>query len=209
MRGNPRTSKRGLYGAPDLSARVSRREGDFWIGVEVEVGGEAVFGGEIDGRCRLVGVIDAGQPFVGRLESLRGEAQGLEQEVGALEVDHVGGDGLDELIDRREHGGHGLNRRQFQVEAFHAGAGLGRAKLTGAIAQMKGAIVAVFDGDGVASAAGVVEMIASFVGHRSPRTVSSFAKIVLIYRIEVSSNIKFNSVLVLDLARDTLVLKFT
>ena len=78
------------------------------------------------------------------------------------------------MIDRRKHGGHGLNRWQVQVEALHAGAGLCRSKLADAITQVKGAIVAVGDGGGVASAASVVKMIAGFVGHRSPRTVSSF-----------------------------------
>ena len=84
VRENPRTSKRGLYGAPVLSARISRRKSDFGRSVGVKVGGEAVFGGEIDGRGGLVGVIDAGQPFMDGLESLRGEAQGLSRKSARL-----------------------------------------------------------------------------------------------------------------------------
>jgi hypothetical protein len=56
-------------------------------------------------------VKDAGLPLVGRLEALRGEAQGLKEEVGALEIDHIGSDGLDEMVKSRHHGGHGFDGR--------------------------------------------------------------------------------------------------
>jgi hypothetical protein len=72
-----------------------------------------------------------------------------------------------------------------QVEAFHAGSGLGRAKLTGAITQVKEAIVAVVDGHRVASAAGVVKMIAGFVG--SPLKVAGSQKTVSGFKFRVSS----------------------
>ena len=125
---------------------------------EVEVAGEAVLGGEINVGGGLVGVSDAGGPLVGPLQVLGCGAHGLEQEMGALEVEHVSGHGLDELVEGRLHGEHVFQRGEAEVEALAAGAELGHAKLAGAVAEMEGAVALSADGDGVASAAVVVEM---------------------------------------------------
>ena len=124
---------------------------------EVEVAGEAVLGGEIN-IGGVLGVSDAGGPLVGPLQVLGCGAHGLEQEVGALEVEHVGGDGLDQLVEGRLHGEHVFQRGKAEVEALAAGAELGHAHEAGAVAEMEGAVALSADGDGVASAAVVVEM---------------------------------------------------
>src|SRR5271166_2015686 len=141
--------------APLLAQDDTLREGDFWWGVDVEVLREAVFGGNVncDG---VAGVGDAGRPLVARQQELGGCAQGGEEKVGSLEVDHVGGDGLDQLVEGRLHGKHVFEGRELEVKALVAGAGLGHAQETGAVAQMIGAVVAAMSGGGVASAAVVV-----------------------------------------------------
>jgi len=103
-------------------------EGDFGWDAEVEIFRQAELGCDIEGVRSLVGVIDAGLPVVRGLEVLRSGAQGREEEVGALEVDHVGGNGLDELGEGRLHGVHRFQRRQLELDELVASAGLGHAQ---------------------------------------------------------------------------------
>ena len=53
-------------------ARGSLRKGHFGRGVDIEVGREAVFSGEIDGRCGDVGVIGISLPLLGMQKELAG-----------------------------------------------------------------------------------------------------------------------------------------
>ena len=101
---------------------------------------------------------DAGGPLVGPPEVLGCAAYGLQQEMGALEVEHVGGDGLDQMVECRLHGEHVFQRGKAEVEALAAGAELGHAHEASAVAEMEGTVALSADGDGVASAAVVVEM---------------------------------------------------
>ncbi len=155
--------------APLLAQDDTPGEGDFGRGVEVEGVGETVFGFEVDGRCGLVGVIRTGGPLVG-LEQVAGrDVQYTNEAVGALEFDHVGGEGLGELSERRLHSEHRFERRELQVEALAAGAILGHAHEPGTVPEVMKAKVTVGDGGGVADAAVVVNVSASFVfGHESP-----------------------------------------
>ena len=82
--------------------------------------------------------------------------------MGALEVDHVGGNGVGELGESRLHGEHGFERREREIEPLVAGASLGHAKLAGPASQMKGAVVAALDGGRVAGVPVVVDVGAGF-----------------------------------------------
>ena len=109
-------------------------------------------------------MVEVGLPFVGMAEVEGHEAEHGEQGVSALEVDHVGGEGLGDLGQRRLHGEHVFEGREMDVEALGTGAGLGQTKLAGAVAKMVRTVFLVFGSHRVASAAGVVE-VSACVGH--------------------------------------------
>ena len=116
----------------------------------------------------------AGGPLVRVLESLCGKAKRLEQEIGALEVEHVGGDGFDDLVEGRIHGEHVFERRKLEVEALVTGAVLGYAHESGAMMKVIEAKISVGDGGGVADTAVVVDVGASSEFHDAPRKAFSY-----------------------------------
>jgi hypothetical protein len=136
-------------------ARFDEWEGDFGRRVEVEVAGKAVFFGDVD-FGGSVGVVEVGLPLF-RMAKVEGyQTQHRHQRMGAFEVDHVAGDSLGELRERRLHGVHVVERRQRDVEALGASAGSGQTELPRTIAKMVGTVFLVFGSDRVANAASVV-----------------------------------------------------
>ena len=97
-----------------------------------------------------------------------GKAQHGEKPVGALQVDHVGGERLAELGERRLHRVHVFQRRKLQEPTLLAGAVLGHAKHAGPAAEMVSAVVAVFGGGRATGVPIVVNVSASFVFHEAP-----------------------------------------
>jgi len=137
------------------------RKGDVGRGVEIEAGGEAVLGGDVNVGSGLVGVVEVGLPLLGMEEIAGSDAENGEESVGGVAVDDAGGDGLGQLGERGVDVVHGIERRQVEGEAFAAGAVLGGAEAAGAIAKMVDAVALSFDGEGLAEAAGVVDVVAS------------------------------------------------
>ena len=174
------------------------------MGVEVEVVGEAVFGCEVDGSHPVTrrrrqgwgtlglstlacGVIRAGRPLVGLEEVAGSDVEHANEAVGALEFDHVGGEGLGELGERRLYGVHGFERREYQVEALAAGAILGHAHEAGTVVEVVEAKVTVGDGGRVADVAVVVDVSASAVVHGAPQESCQLPKTVSSFKFPVSS----------------------
>src|SRR5271166_3399490 len=142
-----------------------RREGDFRSNLDIDVVGQPEVGFEFvvlaEVGCRMVIQIDAGLPCGWILEIVGGHAQRGEDELGALGIDHVGGQGFDDLSERGLYGVHVFQRRQVEMEMLAAGAGLGHAHEASAVAEVVAAVVAAGDGGGAAVVSIVVEMIAT------------------------------------------------
>ena len=124
----PKSERPVVSGQLSVIPTLSPKSGD--KGGAPVLGGKATSGGTLRSRFsgrpysaskfsyfsgwgwRLVVVVGAGVPGLGILEVVSGLAQRGEEEVRALEVDHVGGNGLDELRERGLHGVHVFQRRQ-------------------------------------------------------------------------------------------------
>ena len=121
-------------------------EGYIGSGIEVEVGGKAVLGGDIDIGSRLIGMVEAVLPLLRMPKIAGGDAQDGEEELRGVVLDDAAGNGFGQLGDRGLDRVHGLERRQVEFEALAAGTGLGHAKATGAITKMIDAVALSSDG---------------------------------------------------------------
>ena len=130
-----------------LWATQGLRKSSSGRGVEVEIGGEAVLGSNIDVGSRLVGVVEAFLPLL-RVQQISGSnAQNREEIVGAAAVDDAAGDGLGQLGESGVNRVHGFERRQVEFEALTASMGLGHAKATGAITKVMDTVALSGDGE--------------------------------------------------------------
>jgi len=148
-----------------LRATQGRRKGDIMWSVEIEVGRKAILGSNINVRSRLVGLVEAGLPLLRVQEILGGNTQDRQEVVGRTAVDDAAANGLGKLREGGVDRVHGFKWRQVEFEALAARTGLGHAKAASAITKVVDTVALSFDGEGLAGAAGVVNMRAS-VGHK-------------------------------------------
>jgi hypothetical protein len=131
------------------------------LGVEVEIGGKAVLGGDIDIGSGLSGFEKAGLPLLGMSQIAGGNAEDGEDDVGGVAIDRSCGNSFGQLGQRGVDRVHRVKRRQVELEALAAGTGLGHAEAAGAVTKVVDAVALSGDGEGLADAAGVVDMRAN------------------------------------------------